>query len=414
MGFRDFLENLFIPKDRRSYIGGIACSDLLTQLWCMNYAQHIVAERYGSLLSKCDFRTYVKDKEVKGDNWWKFNVEPNPNQTSSEFLKQLAFRLIHDLEALIIKTDNGNFYVASSFTKGDRQLAETWFTDVVVDVYEDGTVKQYNLDGVFKGDNAMFIRYKNSNANNLMNEMNALYTNLIENVKLSGSNKIKYTLEIDTTAANGIGVDYDKEIARILNEDFQKLASDNNVILPLMKGFKLEPLNQANYNSQNATVAAINVNSMFEDILVNVGQIYNVPKSFMMGTYEDGEMDDFLTFGLDPFVQIIQEAINRKYYGKKQYLAGTYVMIDTKKIKHFDILTVSNAINKLISSGVYTINELRTLLDEKPIDPEIGDKHWITRNYAVVGDYIAEQTNFTGNDPKTQAAREQESEEDEE
>ena len=412
MGFKDFLENLFAPS-KRTFTGVASYQDLISQLWCMNYAQHIVAERYGSLLSKCDFRTYVKDKEVKSDNWWKFNVEPNPNQTSSEFMKQLAFRLIHDLEALIIKTDNGNFYVASSFTKGDRQLAETWFTNVVVDIYEDGTVSPYALDGVFKGDNAMYIRYQNSNATNLISQMNDLYSQLIDNVKKSGSNNIKYTLEIDTTAANGIGIDYDKEISRILNEDFRKLASDNNVILPLFKGFNLTPLNQANFNSQNSSIASTNINSMVEDILTNVGQVYNVPKSFMLGTYEDGEMDDFLTFGLDPFVQIIQESINRKYYSKKQYLDGTYLMIDTKKIKHFDILTVSNAINKLISSGVYTINELRTLLDEKPIDPEIGDKHWITRNYAVVGDYIAEQTNFTGNDPKTQKARESEEDEDE-
>ena len=56
-------------------------------------------------------------------------------------------------------------------------------------------------------------------------------------------------------------------------------------------------------------------------------------------------------------------------------------------------MTISTAVNKIISSGVYTINEVRKQLGETPIDPAIGDVHWITRNYAIVGDYIQDPDN---------------------
>lgn len=392
MGVRTFLEGVFGDKGLKLNACDKEILRLVGELWRYKYAQHIVAELYGSLLSKCEFKTYVKDELKKADNYYKFNYEPNPNQSSSEFLKQLAYKLITECEALIIQTDRGNFYVADSYVKGNRQLEETWFSQVVVDLYNSSDVLPYELTGTFKGEGAIFIKYTNNEALNLMNNMNNMYNDLIENVKSSGSNKLKYLLKIDTTALNGTDIDYNEVIDKLVNEDFSKLVSENNTILPLLNGFDLSILNPSNNNSQNATLASTNISEMMMNVMTYVGSIYNVPKSFMTGTFEENDMDYFLTFGIDPFAELIGEAINRKFYTKKNVLDGTYMTVDTKKVKHFDILSVASAINKLISSGVYSINEVREMLDEKPIESSIGDTYWITRNYAVVGDYIQEQS----------------------
>lgn len=395
MGFRDFFSSVFGGRNAVYSTADFKCD--LTQLWYKQYALQIVAELYGSSLSKCEIKTFVKNDEKKGDNWYKFNIAPNPNQTGSEFFKQLAYKLVTELEALIVQTNDGHFYVADSFTKGDYQLKETNFTNVVVDIYQDGSVQPYQLSGVFSGENAIYMKYNNGNARFIIDSINSQYASIIQNVISSGSNKLKYLLKLDTTAMSGSAQENQSKITKLLNDDFKKFVQDNNVVMPIYNGMSLETVNQANANSQNATIASKNVNEMIENELVRIGRIFNVPKSFMLGTYEENDMDDFLTFGLDPLADMIGEAINRKYYGKNARLQGSYILIDTKQIKHFDVLTISDSINKLISSGVYTINELRTLLQEKPIDKEIGDKHWITRNYAVVGDYIQEQTNFSGN-----------------
>lgn len=405
---KDWLKDTFGTKQSITIDAKTAeCLFNLKELIYHKYAQAIVAERYGSLLSQCDFITYVNNEVVEKDTWYRLNVEPNPNQTSSEFMKQLAKRLIFNGEALIIKTDNNNLYVANDFQKGSHQLNETYFNNVQVDIYEDGTVSPYQLTGTFKGENAIYIRYQNADALKYIRQMNDMYTNLINNVRKSGSAAIKYALTIDTTATNGAGIDLDKELSNIINEDFDALVEEGNAIIPLLNGFKLDVLNPANNNSQNATVASSNVNNMFESIMVNVGNIYNVPKSFMIGTYEKNDEDKLLTLGLDPLCSMITEAFNRRYYSKKQVMEKTYCRLDTKKVKHFDILTISDSINKLVSSGVYSINDIRNLLDEPMVDSEIGDKHWITRNYAVVGDYIQEMTNYSDNDPKTQVGKNQ-------
>jgi len=394
MAIKDFLDGIFGTRALNNLSASeLACLNDVANIWRYQYAQQIVAELYGSLLSKCEFKTFVKDKFVKADNYYKFNYEPNPNQSSSEFMKQLANKLITNCEALIVQTSDGNFYVADSYTKGNRQLVETYFTNVVVDLYNSPDVMPYQLEGTFSGENAIFVRYANSEALRLISKMNEMYSQLAENVKNSGSNKIKYALKIDTNAVSGVDIDYDAQIKKLVNDDFKKLVSDNNAIIPLVNGFDLTVLNQANNNSQNASISSKNVNELLEQTLTMVGHIYNVPKSFMLGTYEENDLDHFLTFGLDPFADLIGEAINRKFYNKKNVLEGTYLTVDTKKVKHFDIMTVSDAINKMISSGAFSINEVRLMLDEKPIDAEIGDTHWITRNYAVVGDYLTEQMN---------------------
>lgn len=399
MGLKDFFNGIFY-EDYRLSAKEISICQSIRDIWLMKYAQHIVAERYGALLSKCEFKTYVNNELKRGDNYYLLNVQPNPNQSSSEFWKMVANKLICNLECLIIVTDDGNWYVADSFEKGDYQLKETHFKDVVVDIY-DGDVQAYKLTGEWFGDKAIYIKYSNKGAKELLTQMTTMYADLMDNVRKSGSNKLKYLLNIDTSKLNGVEVDLNEEISRIVNEDFNKLVNDGNVIMPLFNGFDLKVLNQDNNNAQNSSSANKSINDMYQSLMENVGQLYNVPVSVMKGTYEENDMDDFLTFGLDPLADLIEEAINRKHYGKNNFRKGTYCTVDTKKIKHFDILTVSNAINKLISSGVYTINELRLILDEKPIEDDLGDLHWITRNYAVVGDYIQEQSNYTNNDPKT-------------
>lgn len=405
---REWLNDIFGEEVKPSQEWSAKMMELLfnaQELVYNKYAQSVVAELYGALLSQCDFKTYIDGEQVEKEVWYKLNVEPNPNQSSSEFMRQLARQLVFKGEALIIKTENGSLYVAKDFQKGTHQLNEIHFKDVVVDLFDDTSVPEYKLTGEWYGERAIYIRYQNPNVQAYIKQMNTLYTDLIKEVKNAGSSAVKYSLEVDATAQNGLEIDLNKELTRILNEDFKALASGKNAIVPLMNGFKLNVLNPANNNAQNSAVASNNVNNMFEDVLVNVGRMYNIPASFMKGTFEKNDMDEFLTFGLDPLCSLIGECVNRKYYGKKQILQKTYCRLDTKKVKHFDILTISDSINKLISSGVYSINEIRTLLEEPLIDKEIGDKHWITRNYAVVGDYIQETTNYTANDPKTQKGK---------
>ena len=60
-------------------------------LYLYAYALHVVIDLIASVMSNIEFKTYGdNDKEKKSTNWVKFNVHPNRNQTSTEFIKELV------------------------------------------------------------------------------------------------------------------------------------------------------------------------------------------------------------------------------------------------------------------------------------------------------------------------------------
>lgn len=95
-------------------------------------------------------------------------------------------------------------------------------------------------------------------------------------------------------------------------------------------------------------------------------------------------VDEWLTFGIDPLVDLIQTEINRKRYGKTAYLSGSYLKIDTTAIKHIDIFSIANQADKLISDGLYSVDELRIKLGDTPLSTWWSKEHWMTKNYQKV------------------------------
>ena len=204
--FIDFLENAIFGDKKTVSLNALTIDEsVATELWSYKLALNIVAETYGTLLSKCEFKTYIKGEERKEGNYYLLNVEPNPNQSAPEFKKQLMRRLIlnPDHDALVINLNmpasqtKQALYVASDFQKSDMQLYEATFTNVSVDVFEDGGIP---IKGFYSGDKAIYIKYTNSQLTEIFNQMRELYSELIENAVKSGTYRQKYVLSMDQTA----------------------------------------------------------------------------------------------------------------------------------------------------------------------------------------------------------------------
>lgn len=393
--WKSFLDILFEDENEVDISTVKISSDYMTDLWQYKMALHVVSERIGAILSKCEIKTILKEDVTYGDMWFLLNYEPNPNQSGCEFMKQLVHQLIFSPkhEALIVKVKvNGKdrLYVATDYEENDMELYNRVYTNVVINTKGEG--KGYKLRDIFTTDTAIKIKYVNSGLTYIYNQMKSTYQKMIKNALSAGTFTQKYVLELDNTAE--ADPDFNEHLQQLLDEDFEQFIKGENAILPLYNGMKLERKSNAQEVSQNASISNDSINKQNKEILGLVGQPFNIPLSVMLGTYEENDMDDFLTFCIDSLADLISEAFTRKMFSKDEVKKKSYIQMDTKKIKHFDILTVSNSINKLISSGVYTINEIRGILDEKPVDSKIGDVHWITRNYAIVGDYIQEQQNY--------------------
>lgn len=399
----DFLENVFKPKSERTSSSSVSansiCMELEKELWCYRLSVVLCVEKIASIISNLEWQTMEKKKkdeetEANGESWWLFNYEPNHFQNGTEFKKEMATKLLLNRECLVIE-DKGKLYVADSFDINypyDNSLSERMtFTNVTVNLYGGNIV---TLNRTFTTDDAIYMRYQNPNIDGIYQKMASIFSELIENTKKIGNSNVKYTLNIDTIATAGLSVDLQKEIQRIVNEDFKALASGDNVIMPLYNGFNLEPLNQGNNNAQMTSIANKSINEEIEQVLLYVSRGYNIPYDIILGQERDGSYITLMTFCVDPIVTNIETAFNRGYYGKMLMFKGKRLKINTRNARHFEIFGAGSSFSQLISSGVMSINNILDMLDMPKIEPELGDKHWITRNYAEVGNFVQEISEY--------------------
>lgn len=399
----DFLEKQLFPGNKKEFSLNEWSSeydDTVYQLWAYRLALHIAAETLGTLISKCEFKTFINGEETKEANYYLLNVESNPNQSAAEFKKQLIRRMILNPEhdALVVNMDvnsaelSQGLYVAEDFQRDPTQIYEASFRNVSIDVFEDGGIP---LNGIFRGDRAIYVKYTNAELNQIFTEMRSQYTEMIENAMKAGVYRQKYVLSMDQTAI--AEPDFEDHIKAITNESFKSFVTGNEAVIPIYAGMKLTQTSAGADLGQNASVANKSVNEILDEALSKVGRAFNIPKSVMLGDFEADDLENLLVFSIDGIAEMISQAFNRRWYGYKSYKKGTYCKLDTMNARHIDMVNVAKISNNIISSGIYTINEVREKVGEPLIDSEIGDVHFITRNYAVIGDaYLNDPANAVG------------------
>lgn len=115
-----------------------------------------------------------------------------------------------------------------------------------------------------------------------------------------------------------------------------------------------------------------------------------MPPTLVKGDVQDTgkAVDEMLTFCLDPLAEMFMQEINRKRSGRSEVLKGTKLQIDTMRVKHIDMFDIATSADKLISSGIYTVNMILRALGEPQIDEDWADQHFITKNYSTVQELL--------------------------
>src|SRR5665648_533376 len=98
-----------------------------------------------SPISKCELKTFVGGKEVKGREYYAWNISPNKNQNSSAFMHKLISQLYLKNECLVIE-ENGQLLVADSFQQQEYALVDNTFEGITVGNYTFAT--KYRMSDV--------------------------------------------------------------------------------------------------------------------------------------------------------------------------------------------------------------------------------------------------------------------------
>lgn len=330
-----------------------------------------------SAVAKCEFKTFVEGEETKGREYWLWNYEPNRNQNSSAFIRQWIAQLYFRGECLIIE-QNRQLLVADSFIRKPFALYDDVFTQV--------TVGDLAFDKAFYQPDVLYYSLGDVNVRNLVVGLYAGYARMLTGTMRSyvQNRNTKGVFAYETLPP--VGTDERAVFDALTNQKIKTwLTAEGPSALPLGKGQSWKENTAKTYAPESTR----DIRAMIDDVSDYTAKVLGIPPALLRGDVQgiSNALEQFLTFCVDPLLDMLGEEINRKRGGLAAFREGTYLRIDSKTIRHIDLLHVAASVDKLIGSGAFSPNEIRQLVDYAPV--EGGDGHFITKNYALL-DFLAE------------------------
>ena len=341
-------------------------------------------------ISKCELQVFTQNKgskkieETKNDIYWRLNLQPNYNENGTMFLYKLVTKLLTEQKALIIiNRDFSNsklLYIADDFNPSSSILYGKIFSNVVISDNDGNTIpllKKYNSE------DSIYYSLKNSNLVTAKESFKSNSAKLLKTISKNfiQSNTPKWRLKqpggqptmIDAETKQPIS--YEKYKEKITEGVF----SEDEAIVMLSEIFDLINLNKD--SKQNLS----DYKDEVEQIGNTVARIWNIPLDIFYGskTEKSTGNNDFITFAVAPYFELLEDGFNISLVGKKDYLKGEHIKFNRANLNHRDIIDSANGIDKLTADG-FSRNEINKLLGLPRIDETWADEHNLTKNYANV------------------------------
>ncbi|TWH49601.1 phage portal protein [Sporomusa sp. KB1] len=336
---------------------------------CINLIANTVA--------RGEFLTYLKGEEVRKDNYYLLNVEPNQNKSASKFWRNVISKLVLDNECLVIE-QSGKFYVADSFQPKEFAFLENIYTDIVI-----GDLK---LNRPYKESEVFRFELHNEEIRPVVEGLYISYAKLIaasqDNYKKSRAKR--GTLELESTYPQTQKAQED--LTNLLDIRFKRFfEAEGNAVIPLAKGMKYNELNSKTATGSSSTESR-DIRALVDDVFDFTAIAFQVPPPLLKGNVADSDkaMSNFLTFCINPMGELITDEINRKYYGKAAYLEKTYTRLDVSRVKAVDIKEIANSLDILERIGAFCVDDSLKVLGMEPLNTEWSRARWMTKNYEPI------------------------------
>lgn len=341
------------------------------------------------IIAKSEIQTFElseKNKKIeksKGDLYWTLNIQPNFNETGTKFLYKLAVKLLTDRKALVLinkKNKMNLLYVADEYESSNDILYGKTFTNIVVSDDEGNTL---SLNKTYNQNNTIYYSLKNTSLESASEGFKNNSIKLLKAIQNSfiNANIDKWRLKIPggqptmLDAETKQPISYEKYKEKIT----EGLFKDEQSLIMLSEMFDLVNLNKDNKKDLTD----------YEKIVVRIGNVvaqkWNIPLDIFYGskTEKSTGTNDFITFAVDPYFELIEDGFNSGLVGKESYKKGEYIKINRQNITHRDVLEAGTGIDKLTANR-FSRNELNEFLGLPQIDEDWANEHSLTKNYANV------------------------------
>lgn len=325
-------------------------------------------------LSRCEFRTYQNHKELRGREYFLWNIEPNVNQNSTAFLHKLVARLYQDNEALVIETrrrDGSSALVVADDWEDPLEYPSKQ------NEYRSVRVGELTYDKTFREHEVLHLKLNHINMRPVIDGLYQSYYRLVSaamrHYEWNHGQHWKVHVNQLTQGEEG----WTENFQSMISQQVKPFLESNGAILPEFDGYKYENVSGAGSGGESR-----DIRNLVEDIFDFTARALLIPAVLVNGTVQ-GTADAntrFLTNCMDPLCDQLEEETNRKRYGYEEWSKGNYMHIDSSSIIHFDLFANAANVEKLVGSGAFTLNDVRRAANQAPINEPWADQHYMTLN----------------------------------
>lgn len=361
------------------------CGMFEQELVYKRLALEITIDLIANSFARADWKTFVKNEQVEKTLFYKLNVAPNEYQTSTEFFKQLVRRIMLDGDVLIYP-NNGNLYVADSFTKYQESFNKVTFNTITINNH---ILKKGATTTILNQDQVIYMNYNDVNIKSFMDSYARSYNALLESAVYGYQSNKTRRFTLDSKLFRSQSNEAQEQFNNLMAQNLADFASSKAgaKIYAKSNDWQIENVSDKQIESSNDSRRFIR--DMF-DIVANT---YHVPIQMIMTSWEGTEVtqnviDNYLVNAVYPMIDLFKEAINRYNYSESEYLRGDRVQPDVTKVRVTDLKTIGTFIAQVFPTGALSLNDIITNylhLDKLP--DELGDTRVITKNYQKIDDF---------------------------
>lgn len=349
---------------------------------CFQACVNMIANAIG----RCEFRTYRRGEEVRDREYYMLNIEPNTNHNSTDFWHKVIYRLYATNEALIIPirsrggieglvcADNWNM-------NGGWPQKQNEYTGV--------QVGELTYEKTFRESDVLHLQLNATNVKPLLDGLYQSYANMLDAAETYYTTRNGTHLKVHVSTIESQKRGFAQAFAEKLQKEVVPYLKGANGVLPEFDGYEYEV---QDFGGSGAS--SDETRKLVEDVFNMTARAFGIPVVLVNGSVE-GTSDAnrrFLTYVIDPLCDQIQEEINRKRYGYEAWSTGSYVRVDSSSIIHFDIFENAANIEKVVGSGIFSLNDVLRAANQEPIDDDWANTHYMTLNISTMG----EQTRTLG------------------
>lgn len=381
MGFFSWLGSKLFPKRGTIDVSTFRADGAEDQVMLDVYAMFTAVWLIANLISGCEFRTFRNGVEIHGAEWASLNIKPNKNQNGSEWKHELVSRLLLTGEVLCVQLSDGQRLIADGFSKEDRTIYDSIFTQVSRDGYT-LTRTYYSGDVVYMRSAA---NAKQAWLSNVMSTYSKLMASSSE--RFQNADGERGILSISAMAQGD--ADFESKFNDLMNKYFKDYFKARNAVLPLFDGYSYEVKNTSRTGAYTNDLSA--VKTLADEAIGRAAQLFGVPPSFIRGDASELEKAQAVAISncIRPLAGQISAELTAKLYTLDEITSGSRIMVDTDRIVYHDLIGSASELSTLFGAG-WSSDELRRAIGQ----PETGEpwarQHFVTKNYGEIGSVIAE------------------------